>query len=142
MLDSPAVLNYRWMYDVEPQVALTTRSDYQAKYREARLRLAELLANGPDAGLGRAEELYLSLCAEEPDHEHLWIALVRIYERTGSELGLKSAVRRYRGAQIELDATDATDIDRVPLPPNIERIVEQIQRRIGAGVVDPTAVDD
>src|SRR6185312_3801607 len=87
LLDNPAVLNYRWMYDEDPQVALTFRSDYRLRYREARLRLAELLATGPEAGLLRAEELYLSLCAEDPDDERLWIAVFRIHERTGSSLG-------------------------------------------------------
>ena len=33
------MLNYRWMYDEEPQMALTFRSGYQAKCSEARLGL-------------------------------------------------------------------------------------------------------
>jgi hypothetical protein len=125
------VPKYRWMYDVEPQVALTFRADYQARHKEARLRLAELLAKGQERGLARAEELYSGLCAEDLDNEHLWIALFRIHERTRSSVGLEGAVRRYRNAQIELGATDVADIDKVPLPANLERIVNDIRRRIG-----------
>lgn len=47
--DSPSVPKYRWLYDEHPQVALTFRADYQARHKEARLRLAELLADGPEA---------------------------------------------------------------------------------------------
>jgi hypothetical protein len=39
------------------------------------LRLAELLAAGPEESLGRAEDL---------DNERLWIALFLVHERTGS----------------------------------------------------------
>ena len=70
------------------------------------MRLAQLHAEGPEAGLGRAEELYWSLCAEDPDVERLWTALLRIHERTGSSLGLESAVRRLRGALVELGADE------------------------------------
>ena len=137
LLDSSDVPNYRWMYDVEPQVGLTLRSDFRRRHNEARLRLAELLAVGPESGLGRAEELYSGLCAEDLDDERLWIALFRIHERTGSSLGLEGAVRRYRGAQIELGTTEVADIDRVPLPPNLDRLVQQIRQRIGSGAVQP-----
>ena len=133
LLDSSAVPKYRWLYDVHPQVALTFRADYQAKYKEARLRLAELLANGPEAGLTRAEELYSGLCAENLDDERVWIALFRIHERTGSSVGLDGIVRRYRDAQIELGTTDVIDSDKVPLPANLERIVNDIRSRIGGG---------
>jgi hypothetical protein len=68
-------------------------------------------------------------------------ALFRIYERTGSSLSLEGAVRRLRNAQVELGTTDVTDIDRVPLPPNLERLVQQIRQRIG-GTVEPTARSD
>jgi len=67
--------------------------------------------------------------------------LFRIYERTGSSLSLEGAVRRLRNAQVELGTTDATDIDRVPLPPNLERLIQQIRRRIGTAV-EPTARSD
>jgi hypothetical protein len=79
------------MYDADPQVALTLRSDFRRRHREARLRLAQLLADGPEAGLARAEELYVGLCAESPEDERLWTALFRIHERTGSALGLEGA---------------------------------------------------
>ena len=81
-------------------------------------------------GLARAEELYSGLCAETLGDERLWIALFRIYERTGSLMGLDSAVRRYRSALIELGATDVTDVDSVPLPDNLERLVQKIKQRI------------
>jgi hypothetical protein len=69
--------------------------------------------------------------AEDLDNERLWIGLFRIHERTGSSVGLDGAVRRYRNAQIELGATDVADIDSVALPPNLERIVNEIRSRIG-----------
>jgi DNA-binding SARP family transcriptional activator len=138
LLDSSDMPNYRWMYNEDPQVALTLRSDFRRRHKEARLRLAELLAAGPEAGLGRAEELYSSLCAEDLDDEHLWIALFRIHERTGSVLSLDATVRRLRGALIELGATEGTDVDHAPLPPNLERIVREIRQRIGGGVPPPT----
>ena len=59
------------------------------------LRLAELLANGPEEGLARAEELYSALCAEDPEEERLWIALFRIHARTRSSHGLESTLRHY-----------------------------------------------
>ena len=124
------MLNYRWMYDEEPQVALGLRSDLRRRQKEARLRLAQLRAEGPEAGLGRAEELYWSLCAEDPEDDRLWTALFRIHERTGSSLGLESAVRRLRGALVELGGDDGTDVDRMPLPPNLDRLVQQIRQRI------------
>jgi hypothetical protein len=130
LLDNPSVLNYRWMYDEEPQVALTLRSDFQRRHREARIRLAELLVTGPEAGLARAEELYWGLCAEDPEDEHLWTALFRIHERTGSSLGLESAVRRLRSALVELGADGVTDLDSVALPPNLDRLVQGIRSRI------------
>jgi hypothetical protein len=58
----------------------------------------------------------------------------------GSSLSLEGAARRLRNAQVELGTTDVTDIDRVPLPPNLERLVQQIRRRIGIAV-EPTASD-
>jgi nucleoid-associated protein YgaU len=133
LLDSSSVPIYRWMYDVEPQVSLDLSSKCRLQHKEARLHLAELLAAGPEAGLARAEELYCGLCAEDLDNERLWISLFRVHERTGSTVGLEGAVRRYRNARIELGTTDITDIDKVPLPPNLERIVKDIRSRIAAG---------
>jgi hypothetical protein len=85
--------DYRWMYDAEPQVALGLRSDFRRRYRDARLRLAELLARGPEAGLARAEELYRGLCAEDPEDERLWMVLFHIHERTGSTLSAQEFLR-------------------------------------------------
>ena len=135
LLDNPAVLNYRWMYDEDPQVALTFRSDYRRRHKDARLRLAELLATEPEAGLARAEELYIGLCAENPEDERLWTALFRIHERAGSALGLESTVRRLRAALVELGTNEATDLDSVPLPPNLDPLVQQIRQRIGGRAV-------
>jgi len=78
LLDALDVPNYRWMYD-GPQIALTMRSDYRRQERDARLRLAELLFQGPETGLARAEELYSSLCAEDPEDERLCTALFRVH---------------------------------------------------------------
>ena len=93
----------------------------------------------PEAGLARAEELYVGLCAESPEDERLWTALFRIHERTGSAMGLESAVRRLRTALVELGADEAADIDSVPLPPNLDRLVQQIRQRIDAGAGQPSA---
>jgi hypothetical protein len=142
LLDSPAVPKYRWLYDEHPQVALTFRADFQARHKEARLRLANLLASGPESGLARAEELYSGLCAENLDDERFWIGLLRVHERTGSLVGLEGVVRQYRKAQLELGTADVADIERVPLPHNLERIVNEIRSRIGGAVVPPQAADE
>jgi hypothetical protein len=138
LLDSSTMPNYRWMYDEHPQVALGLRSDFRGYHKEARLRLAELLAAGGEDGLQRAEDLYSGLCAENLDDERLWIALFRIYERTGSPAGLEGAVRWYRNAQIELGTTEITDIDKVPLPLKLERVVSDIRRRLGGSTTPAT----
>jgi hypothetical protein len=118
------------------------RSDFRRRHKEVRLRLAQLLADGPEAGLARAEELYVGLCAESPEDERLWTALFRIHERTGSLLGLEGAVRRLRAALVELGVDEAADLDSVPLPPNLDRLVQQIRQRIEAGGVQPPAGGD
>jgi hypothetical protein len=132
------VFSYRWMYNEDPQIALMLRSDLRRRHKETRLRLAELLAQGPEASLARAEELYSDLCAEDPENERLWTALFRIHERTGSVLGLKGAVNRLRGALAELGADGVSDINSVPLPPNLDRIVEAIRSRIENGAQPTT----
>jgi len=132
LLDSSDMASYRWMYDEGPQVSLTLCSDYRRLEREARLHLAGLLAEGEMADLARAAELYTSLCAEDPEDERLWTALFRVHERAGSSLGLESAERRLRAALAELMPEDL-DIETVPLPPNLEQLVQQIRGRIGSG---------
>jgi len=132
LLDSSDMASYRWMYDEGPQVSLTLCSDYRRREREARLHLAGLLAEGEMADLARAAELYTSLCAEDPEDERLWTALFGVHERAGSSLGLESAVRRLRAALAELMPEDL-DIETVPLPPNLEQLVQQIRGRIGSG---------
>jgi len=132
LLDSSDMASYRWMYDEGPQVSLTLCSDYRRREREARLHLAGLLAEGETTELARAAELYTSLCAEDPEDERLWTALFRVHERAGSSLGLESAVRRLRAALAELMPEDL-DIETVPLPPNLEQLVQQIRGRIGSG---------
>ncbi len=141
-MESSDMPNYRWMYNADPQVGLGLSSDFRLRQKQARLRLAELLARGPEDGLARAEELYLSLCAEDFDDERLWIALFRVYERTGNSLGLEGAVRRLRNALIELRLTQVTDIDKVPLPDNLERLVKQVRQRIGSGGATQSADSD
>ena len=47
LLDSTHVFSYRWMYNEDPQIALMLRSDLRRRHKETRLRLAELLAQGP-----------------------------------------------------------------------------------------------
>jgi len=132
LLDSSDMASYRWMYDEGPQVSLTLCSDYRRLEREGRLHLAGLLAEGEKAELARAAELYTNLCAEDPEDERLWTALFRVHERAGSSLGLESAVRRLRAALAELIPEDQ-DIETVPLPPNLEQLVQQIRGRIGSG---------
>jgi hypothetical protein len=131
LLDTADMPNYRWMYD-GAQIALTLRSDYQRMQRDARLHLADLLAAGSEDGLGRAAELYTSLCAEDPEDERLWAGMFRVHERTGSLLGLRSAEKRLRQSLAEL-APGGADVDpeTLPLPPNLERLLQQIRRGLG-----------
>jgi DNA-binding SARP family transcriptional activator len=130
LLDTMDMPGYRWMYDEDPQVALTLRSDLHRRYSEARERLAELLSAGPYANLSRAQELYSALCGEEPYNERLWIALFKLHGRTGSVLGLDSAVRKLRSALSEAGTDSATDIDSVELPANLEQIISEVRARI------------
>jgi DNA-binding SARP family transcriptional activator len=133
LLDSLDVPNFRWMYD-GAQIALALRSDYRRQHRDARVRLAELLAAGPEAGLARAEELYSRLCAEDPDDERLWMALFQVHERAGSALGLESAVRKLRFALAEL-APGEPDPETIPLPAKLDSLVNQIRDRISGRTV-------
>jgi hypothetical protein len=133
---------YRWLYNEDPQIGIMRRADFRRLHKEARMKLAALLAQGPESGLARAEELYSALCGEDFDNESLWAALFRIYERTGSSLSLDGAVHRLRHAQVELSTTRVTDVDRVPLPPNLEQLVQQVRRRIGSRSVEPSSGSD
>src|SRR3979490_2157127 len=66
---APTMLNYRWMYDEDPQIGLMLRSDFRSRHKDARLKLAGLLADGPESGLARAEELYSGLCGEDLEND-------------------------------------------------------------------------
>ena len=129
LLDAADMPHFRWMFD-GAQIALTLRSDYQLRQRETRLLLADLLAAGDEDALARSAELYLSLCAETPEDERLWTALFRVHERAGSLLGLQGAERRLRAALAELAPGDV-DVDAVPLPPKLDRLLQEIRLRIG-----------
>ena len=52
-------------------------------------------------------------------------------------MGPERGVRCYRGALVERGLTEVPDIDRVHLPPNLERLVQQIRQLIGSGAVEP-----
>ena len=130
LLDTTDVPPYRWLYDEDPEVALTFRSDLRHRRRDARLQLADLLASRPRGNFARAEELYIELCGEELDNERLWVALFRLYEPIGSVLGLESAVRRLRAALIELGEAPSDDIDAVQVPANLERVIVGIRARL------------
>jgi hypothetical protein len=138
LLDASDMRKYRWMYDADPHYcARLARRAARAAQRGA-CETCRTAGAGLRVRTGACEQLYSGLCGEDFDNENLWAALFRIYERTGSSLSLEGAVRRLQNAQVELGTTDITDIDRVPLPPNPERLVQQIRRRIG-GTVEPTA---
>ncbi len=128
LLDASDVPTYPWLYDGQG-IALTLRSDYRRIHHDARLHLADLLAAGPLDGLSRAAELYVQLCAEDPEDERLWIALFRVHERAGDVLGLDSSVRRLRAALCELASGDV-EPETVAIPPNLERVLTQIRERI------------
>jgi two-component SAPR family response regulator len=128
LLDASDVPTYPWLYDVE-SIALTLRGDYRRLHHDARLHLADLLGAGPQDGLARAAELYVQLCAEDPEDERLWIAFFRVHERAGDVLDLDSSVRRLRAALCELASGDV-DPETVAIPPNLDRIVAAIRERI------------
>jgi hypothetical protein len=86
------------------------------------------LAAGPPSGLWRAAELYIQLCAKDPEDERLWIALFRVHERAGDVLGLDSSVRRLRAALCELSSGEA-DPEQVAIPPNLQRMLSEIRIR-------------
>ncbi len=133
LLDSPDVPSFHWMFNVEDDVAVahTLQSNNRDLQQQARRRLADLLAVGTDEELGRAADLYASLCAEDPEDERLWTALFRVHERAGSVLGLQGAVRKLQSAVAEL-APGTVNVETVPLPPKLDRLVQEIRSRIGA----------
>jgi hypothetical protein len=91
-----------------------------------RRHLAELRAAGTsEADLLRAQELYAGLTAERLDDERLWAALFRVCGRLGDQLGLEVSVRRLRTVLVELGV--GADADTVPLPPSLERVLEQVR---------------
>jgi hypothetical protein len=134
LLDASDVPTYPWLYDGDGEgVALTLRSDYRRLPHDARLHLADVLAAGPLDGLMRAAELYVQLCAADPEDERLWIALFRVHERAGDVLGLDSSVRRLRTALCELASGDV-DPETVTIPPNLDRVLAEIRERIARPV--------
>ncbi len=62
---------------------------------------------------------------EQADAERLWAALFRVCGRLGDQLGLEVSVRRLRTALVELGVGD--DADTVPLPPSLERVLEEVR---------------
>jgi hypothetical protein len=58
------------------------------------------------------------------------MALFRVHERAGNLLGLQSAERRLRAALVEL-APGNVDVDSLPLPPKLDRLLQEIRKRIG-----------
>ena len=101
------------------------RVKYAALERQARRRLADLLAAGPEAGLARAEELYIGLAEDDPLDHRLWEALARLHERRNDLLGLEASMRRLRSALVELGEGD--DPERVIVPPALERVFTEVR---------------
>lgn len=66
-------------------------------------------------------------------------ALFQVHERTGSSLGLESAVRGLRASLVELGA-DAVDVESAPLRTNLDRVIHKIRRRIGGTAVKQVLV--
>jgi hypothetical protein len=54
------------------------------------------------------------------------------------DIRLENAVRRLRASLVELGA-DAVDVKSVPLPTNLDRLVQQIRQRFGGTVVERLA---
>jgi hypothetical protein len=55
---------------------------------------------------------------------------------------LGSAVRRLRAVLVELGASQAADMDSVPLPRKLDQLVRHIRQRIEAGGVQPPATGE
>jgi hypothetical protein len=123
LLDRPDVPPYGWM-DEGPRV-VDLRVRYAAMQRQARRRLADLLAAGADDERARAEELYVGLAEEDPLDHRLWEALARLHGRRNDLLGLEATVRRLRSALVELG--EAEDPDRVVVPPALARVFSEVR---------------
>ena len=123
LLDRPDVPPYRWLDDGPRLVDL--RVKYARLQQQARRRLADLLANGSDQQLGRAQELYIGLAEEDPLDHRLWEALARLHGRRNDLLGLEATARRLRSALVELG--EGEDPERVPMPPALERVFAEVR---------------
>jgi hypothetical protein len=123
LLERPDVPPYRWM-DEGPRL-VDLRVKYAAMEHQARRKLADLLAVGPEDGLARAEELYIGLAQDDPLDHRLWEALARLHERRNDLLGLEASMRRLRSALVELGEGD--DPERVIVPPALERVFTEIR---------------
>jgi hypothetical protein len=101
-------------------------------HQQARRRLADLLAAGrTDQELARAEELYISLVATDALDHRLWEALARLHGARKDLLGLEATFRRLRRALVELGEGD--DPDRVPIPPTLKRVFDEVRASLLAG---------
>jgi two-component SAPR family response regulator len=130
LLDRPDVPSYRWLDD-GPRV-LDLRVKYATFHQLARRRLADLLvAGGTDAELARAEELYKSLVTTDALDHRLWEALARLHGARNDLLGLEATFRRLKNSLVELGEGD--DPERVPVPPTLKRVFDEVRSRLLAG---------
>jgi two-component SAPR family response regulator len=123
LLDRPDVRPYRWL-DEGPRI-VDLRVKYARMQQQTRRRVADLLADGNDQQMARAEELYIGLAEEDPLDHRLWEALARLHGRRMDLLGLEATARRLRSALVELAEGD--DPDRVPMPPTLERVFAEVR---------------
>ena len=123
LLERPDVPPFRWL-DEGPRL-VDLRVKHAAIAHQARSRLADLLAAGPEDGLARAEELYIGLAQDDPLDRRLWEALARLHERRNDLLGLEASMRRLRSALVELGEGD--DPERVIVPPALERVFTEVR---------------
>jgi len=65
-------------------------------------------------------------------------AVVRVTRAAicGSDLWPYKSMPRSDGAMIELGLTQVGEIDRVPLRPNLERVVPEVRRHLGGTALD------
>ena len=102
--------------------------------REAELRDIRQLLLEDDVRLvtlARAEELYISLVATDALDHRLWEALARLHGARNDLLGLEATFRRLRRALVELGEGD--DPDRVPIPPTLKRVFDEVRASLMAG---------